>query len=83
MSSQRGHLGIVRVNDLVSRAPIIVGCATGLGFLRRLFLWCLFQLSEEAQKGLWKRRGRLVFPQLAERTTHPIDGGSTSRTLFQ
>jgi hypothetical protein len=47
------------------------------------FLWLLLQLSEEAQEALWNRLGRLVFPQLAERTTHPIDGGFTSRTLFQ
>jgi hypothetical protein len=52
--------------------------ATGLGFL-----WLLLQLSEQAQEALWNRRGGLVFPQLAERTIHPIVGGFPSRTLFQ
>lgn len=35
----------------------------------------LFQSSEEVQEVLWNRRSRLVFPQLAERTTDPVDGG--------
>jgi hypothetical protein len=32
---------------------------------------------------IWNRRGRLVFPQLAERTTNPMDDGFMSRTLFR
>jgi hypothetical protein len=63
----------MRVNDIPS---LLLGD-------RARFLWLLLQLSEQAQEALWNRRGGLVFPQLAERTIHPIVGGFPSRTLFQ
>jgi hypothetical protein len=80
------HLGrsaaetVRRVGTREGFAQFPHGCdwATGLGFL-----WSLFQSSKDEQEALWNRRGRLVFPQLAERTTHPIDGGFTSYTLFE